>query len=84
MNDDEEGDKLTIDELSAMHQELLQQASSTLEETSDAVNLLKQEQQQAAIGMRAVVGDALEPAPARRVGCCPAPCVRLSTRCTIS
>ena len=46
------------DELSALHNELLQQASSALEESSGAVDWLKREQQQAAIGVRTVDGSA--------------------------
>ena len=42
------GVRANSDELSALHHELLQQASTALEESSDAVNWLKEERQQAA------------------------------------
>ena len=70
------------DELSAMHHELLQQASSALSSTEDSVNWLKEERQQAAaaaVGLatsdpvRVVSGfEAMK--PPRRPGCCPSAC----------
>ena len=91
IDDVEDEEKLTIDELSALHNELLQQASSALEESDHAVNWLRSEREAAAavnvVGIRTAGGDpaalgeggGLEPLKGPRKSCCPAPCSRLRT-----
>ena len=89
------GVRANSDELSALHHELLQQASTALEESSDAVNWLKEERQQAAseaaraMGLRTATDPALGvggfPVDPPRRQCCPcgASCGCAGARCTI-
>lgn len=82
----EDDENMTVEELSQMHDDLLQQASAALSSTESSVNWLKQEREQAAVQVRALTGDAPMPtlnlgdAPPRRRGCA-AICHRLSRFC---
>ena len=87
-DDDDQIERMTIDELSQMHDDLLQQASAALSSTESSVNWLKQEREQAAVQVRALTGDGPTPTlnlgelPQRRRGCA-AICHRLSRFCGV-
>lgn len=84
IDDDDDGDDedLSLDQLEARHQRLLQEASTALESTESSVSWLKEERQQTAASVIKLT-EAPELPGMRRRGCLPSACRRSSLPCSI-
>ena len=81
-DDDDDGEKLSMDDLRQMHESLVAEAQSAINDTSGAVNLLNEQRLQSGVRI-AGIGPAgsSEVTRPKRYACCPAACG--AVRCVI-